>query len=1044
MLYGIFRPAPGNFLFFSFFARNKIPALGGRFRKKNLFAKIKIMNKQNGETFAQNRKNNKMKRTILAFTLLISVIFPSYAAADDNTLSAKLPGAAAAEKSSIPSFAPSVRKQQPLLSDLKVGIEFLGGVAFVSYDMVFYNPAKTVTGGELVIPLKKNQNVSSVAFEINGKMREAVAVEKGKAVRIFKPAPKTDSAEVPPEKVSQKRFKTGTYSFAPESYGRIKITVEETMPLKDGGYVYDIDLSCAQKVNFDLNIEIPSSMIEGFPQVKTVFPDLEFKKGNNVLKASFSQKDYSPGAPLSLFLPKKRDDPVFTHKNGKETYFYADLTVKPSSKNKNFPKKAAVIWDMSLSAGKRNIEKELALLDAYFKKIGDAEVEFAAFNIKMTPFKKYTVERGAWGELKKDILRIICDGATRFDKVNLKNLEADEILLFTDGISTLGNTRIDAGNIPAAVISSCAEFNYGALMGAALKSGGVFIDLNSVSEKKAARLLSKSQLKLVSYSFDKNKIKEIYPKAGTPVDGNFVFSGILASSESEITLSFGYDKNNIVFTKKIKLSAGGDNPAVERLWAARKIKELELDAEKNSAEILRLAKKYSLISAQTSLAVLESAADYAAFKVKPPPEFADECKRLEDLARSEEKRKREAAVEDAVLQAQDIKDWWKHDYKPESAAETLVNKETAFVVKPARIFAGTIPAASEGEVKEPSAGSKESESGGTVRRDGVFPVKTSFEQKEPFIKKESAEEFQNIKIKARDPQAPYMKIIKNSFDDEIYSDYLKLKAGYGDMPSFYFDIADEFIRRKMKDGAVTVLSNIAEIGVDSPELLRAAAYKLMEVKSYSYACDIFEKIVKIKPQDPQSYRDLALAYQADKKYKKALEAFYKILAGDWDRFQSIKQIAFVEMNNLISLHPGIALSGIDKRLVFAMPVDMRIVLSWSADETDIDIYVKEPSGAHASYANRFTDSGGRVSEDLTQGFGPEEYMIKKAPEGRYEIFTDFCGDDKNSISGPTVLYLDIYTFYATKKQTHKRIMIRTDNVRQKDIIGTADFKRPSK
>lgn len=1006
------------------------------------------MNKQSGGSLSQNRKNNKMKRIVLAFTLSISVLSPSYAGADGNALSAQLPGAAGAaseEKSSIPFFVPSARQQPPLLRDLKTGIEFLGGVAFVSYDMVFYNPAKTVTDGELVIPLKENQNVAAVAFEINGKMRDAVAVEKRKAVRIFKPAPQTDPGEALPEKVSRKRFKTGTYSFAPESAGRIKITVEEIMPVKDDGYVCDIDLSCAQKINFDLNIEIPSSMIEGFPAVKTAFPDLEFKRGNNVLKASVSRKDYFPGAPLSLFLQRKRDDPVFTHTNGKETYFYADLTVKPSSKNKNFPKKAAVIWDMSLSAGKRNIEKELALLDAYFKKIGGAEVEFAAFNIKMTPFEKYTVAKGAWGELRKDILRIVCDGATRFDKVNLKNLKADEILLFTDGISTLGDTRLEAGNIPVAVINSCAEFNYGALMGTALKSGGVFIDLNSVSGKKAAQLLLKSRLKLVSYSFDKNKIKEIYPKAGTPVEDSFVFSGILASPESEITLSFGYDKNNIVFTRKIKLSAGGDNPAVERLWAARKIKELEFDADKNSAEILRLAKKYSLISAQTSLMVLESAADYAAFKVKPPPEFADECKQLEDLARSEEKKKKAAAVEDAVLQAQDIKDWWKHDYKPESAAETLVHKETAFGVKPARIFAGTLPAASEGEVKESSARSEEGGNGGPAPRDGgVFPVKTSLAQKEPFMKKDSAEEFSDIKIKARDPQAPYMKIIKNSFDDEIYSDYLKLKAGYGDIPSFYFDIADEFIRRKMKDGAVTVLSNIAEIGIDSPELLRAAAYKLMEVKSYSYASDIFEKIVKLRPQDPQSYRDLALAYQADKKYKKALDAFYKILTGDWDRFQSIKQIAFVEMNNLISLHPGIALSGIDKRLVFAMPVDMRIVLSWSADETDIDICVKEPSGAQASYANRFTSSGGRVSEDLTQGFGPEEYMIKKAPEGKYEIFTDFCGDDKNGISGPTVLYLDIYAFYATKRQTHKRIMIRTDNVKQKDIIGTADFKRPAK
>ena len=108
--------------------------------------------------------------------------------------------------------------------------------------------------------------------------------------------------------------------------------------------------------------------------------------------------------------------------------------------------------------------------------------------------------------MEKEIGEIIYDGGTRFDKLDLDSLNADEILFFTDGISTLGDTRLEAGNIPVAVINSCAEFNYGALMGTALKSGGVFIDLNSVSGKKAAQLLSKSRLKLVSYSFDKNKI----------------------------------------------------------------------------------------------------------------------------------------------------------------------------------------------------------------------------------------------------------------------------------------------------------------------------------------------------------------------------------------------------------------------------------------------------------------------------------------------------------------------------------------------------------
>jgi tetratricopeptide (TPR) repeat protein len=244
----------------------------------------------------------------------------------------------------------------------------------------------------------------------------------------------------------------------------------------------------------------------------------------------------------------------------------------------------------------------------------------------------------------------------------------------------------------------------------------------------------------------------------------------------------------------------------------------------------------------------------------------------------------------------------------------------------------------------------------------------------------------------------------------------------------------------MNGKAVVILSNIAEMKLDNPELLRTVANKLMELGEYQYAVDMFEKIVKLRGEDPQSYRDLALAYQANKEYQKSLDTFYKILTGFWDRFNSVKQVVFVEMNNLIALSPKLDTSKIDKELIFAMPVDVRVVLGWSTDNTDIDIHVKDPYGEEAYYGNRFTRIGSRVSVDLTQGFGPEEFMLKKAVNGNYEIFTNNFGDRRQSISGPTVLYLDIFTFYGTKKQTHQRILVRTENVKQNNIIGTVNFE----
>jgi len=268
--------------------------------------------------------------------------------------------------------------------------------------------------------------------------------------------------------------------------------------------------------------------------------------------------------------------------------------------------------------------------------------------------------------------------------------------------------------------------------------------------------------------------------------------------------------------------------------------------------------------------------------------------------------------------------------------------------------------------------------------------------------------------------------------------YLMIKAGYDDQPSFFFDVTDEFIRRNQKEKALVILSGIADMKLDSPELLRTTANKFMEIGAYDYALVLFRKILKLRGEDPQSYRDLALACEAAGQKEAALEYFYKILTGYWDRFESIKEIVFVEMNALISRNPGLNTKRIRPDLIFPMPVDLRVVLGWSTDNTDIDLHVKDPYGEITYYGHKKSRIGGRLTTDLTAGFGPEEFMLKKAINGDYVISTNNFANRRQGISGPTVLYLDIYTYYGSSKETHKRVLLRTDKVKETSAIGTVN------
>jgi uncharacterized protein YfaP (DUF2135 family) len=50
-----------------------------------------------------------------------------------------------------------------------------------------------------------------------------------------------------------------------------------------------------------------------------------------------------------------------------------------------------------------------------------------------------------------------------------------------------------------------------------------------------------------------------------------------------------------------------------------------------------------------------------------------------------------------------------------------------------------------------------------------------------------------------------------------------------------------------------------------------------------------------------------------------------------------------------------------------------------------------------------TTIGGRLSNDMTDGFGPEEYLLRRAPDGRYQICVQVFATDRINPNGVTTV-----------------------------------------
>jgi uncharacterized protein YfaP (DUF2135 family) len=67
---------------------------------------------------------------------------------------------------------------------------------------------------------------------------------------------------------------------------------------------------------------------------------------------------------------------------------------------------------------------------------------------------------------------------------------------------------------------------------------------------------------------------------------------------------------------------------------------------------------------------------------------------------------------------------------------------------------------------------------------------------------------------------------------------------------------------------------------------------------------------------------------------------------------------------------------------------LRIVLSWNSDNTDLDLHVITPDGEHAWYGNRVLKNGGAQDVDVTTGYGPEIFSSPSPLPGQYLVYVN--------------------------------------------------------
>ena len=110
---------------------------------------------------------------------------------------------------------------------------------------------------------------------------------------------------------------------------------------------------------------------------------------------------------------------------------------------------------------------------------------------------------------------------------------------------------------------------------------------------------------------------------------------------------------------------------------------------------------------------------------------------------------------------------------------------------------------------------------------------------------------------------------------------------------------------------------------------------------------------------------------------------------------------------------------------------MLVTLTWDTNNTDVDLYVIDPSGDCSCYYHKKTADGGELDIDIINGYGPEHWTLLRTNTIRYgqpyKIRLHYFSDHGN---GPTNYTVKVKLYEGTDRE--KELPIIRGNLAQDD------------
>jgi Ca-activated chloride channel homolog len=935
--------------------------------------------------------------------------------------------------------------------DIRVVVEGLAAEA--TETLTFHNPNPRPLEGDLEFPLPDGAALCGFALDVEGRLVEGVVLPRDRA-RV---ALETEIRKgVDPGLVEQVRgnvHRARVYPIPARGTRTVRLRWISALTTRGDEAAYHLPLPYRQAIpEVALRVEVVRPPVA--PEVLGGFGNLSPERIEDRWVAEARIREGAAERDLLVRVPRLPDRWLSVEAGDGGESFFALAERVPAMAEKAAlasPRRIAVAWDASGSRDAAATEREIAFLRKVLAAWPSAAVDLVVFRDR--PERPRAFAAGELDRLEATLRAAPADGGTSLGALDLRRRglpDPDDALwiLLSDGLGTLGEALPGADQVPVWTATGATEADRPLLRALAARARGELLDLVAQPAEAAAAALVRKRIRVTQVTATPDgAVADLQLRPGADPAWAHV-SGRLLRPEAELTLVFA-SGSTVVERRTVKVRArealGGDRPGpVAISWAQGRAEELGIFADRNQEELLSLGRRFGLVTAGTSILVLETLEQHLQHGVEPAA--SRPALRAQYLARSAELAKRKRAEDERALEAvvrawQERVAWWEKSYQVPPGWRWTEPKPGRGGRNGGGTRGGDLleEADAGGLVGAPSPSAAAPAESRVMRRDST-PAKSAGAGAE-------AGASASIAIQPWDPKVPYVAALKAAPPGATYAAYLGERERHAG-PAFFLDCAGFFLRSGQRELGIRVLSNLAELRLDDAALLRVLAWRLSEAGELDLAVQVLEKVRRLRPEEPQSRRDLALvlADRAEAQDRpadaaRAVALLWEVGRRRWQNTPDIELVSLMELNRLLARvgRRGWAevarAAEVDRRLKKLLVVDLRVSLSWDADLTDVDLHLFEPTGEHASYGHQRTRMGGLVSRDVTGGYGPEEYLVRRALPGDYTVKVHYYGSGQQTVVGPATLIATVYTSWGRPDERRQVLTLRLDAPRELERVG---------